>query len=71
MSSRAGSLDANLLLRLLLKDIPAQHQAVFRLVNQAVEPFAVADIAIVEVVFVLEETTILPDLKLPKLSPVC
>ena len=54
MQHIAGSLDANVLLRLLLNDIPTQHQAAKRLLEQTPGQFAVADIAIVEVVFVLQ-----------------
>lgn len=48
-----GSLDTNALLRLLLKDIPEQHQAIKELLTKG-GVFSVADIAIVELVFVLE-----------------
>jgi len=50
----AGSLDANVLLRLLLNDIPKQHQAVANLFDTAPGQFDVADTAVIEVVFVLE-----------------
>ena len=49
-----GSLDANVLLRLLLNDIPSQHSAAEALLNKAKGQLAVADTAIIEVVFVLE-----------------
>ena len=51
--SFAGSLDTNVLLRLLLNDLPAQHQATLRLFQQAQKPMIVADVAMIEVVFVL------------------
>jgi predicted nucleic-acid-binding protein len=54
MAVFSGSLDANVLLRLLLNDISDQHQAVLRLLGTARGQFAVADIAVVEVAFVLE-----------------
>lgn len=54
MTEFAGSLDANVLLRLLLNDIPDQHMAVEALFRQASGQFAVADTAIIEVAFVLE-----------------
>ncbi len=54
MAGFAGSLDANVLLRLLLNDVPEQHEAVVRLFEKAPEQFAVADTAVIEVVFVLE-----------------
>lgn len=50
----AGSLDTNALLRLLLNDVPEQHTAVKRVVSQADSPLEVADIAIIEIVFVLQ-----------------
>jgi predicted nucleic-acid-binding protein len=53
MSTLAGSLDANTLLRLILNDIPEQHSAVASLVQKARGQFAVADTAIIEIVFVL------------------
>jgi predicted nucleic-acid-binding protein len=48
-----GSLDTNALLRLLLNDIPEQHQAIKELLAKG-SFFSVADIAIIELVFVLE-----------------
>ena len=53
MAQLAGSLDANVLLRLLLNDITAQHQAVVKLLNDHQNQFGIADTAIIEVVFVL------------------
>lgn len=50
----SGSLDTNALLRLLLNDIADQHQAVKKLLTTTSGQLAVADIAIVELVFVLE-----------------
>ena len=52
--SLSGSLDANALLRLLLNDIPEQHKATKKLLASAPTPLAVADIAVIELVFVLE-----------------
>lgn len=54
MAAFAGSLDANVLLRLVLNDVPDQHAAVELLFEKASGQFAVADTAIIEVVFVLE-----------------
>jgi len=48
-----GSLDTNALLRLLLCDIQEQHNAVEALLAQTKKQLAVADIAIIELVFVL------------------
>lgn len=50
----AGSLDTNVLLRLLLQDVPDQHDAVVDLLSRTNGQFEVADTAIIEVVFVLE-----------------
>ena len=50
----AGSLDANVLLRLLLNDVPDQHEAVEALFRKSSRQFAVADTAVIEVAFVLE-----------------
>lgn len=52
-SSIAGSLDANVVLRLLLNDIPEQVEAIDQLFLTASGPFHVADTALIEVVFVL------------------
>jgi predicted nucleic-acid-binding protein len=54
MTVSAGSLDANVLLRLLLNDVADQHQAVVKLFERSVGKFSVADTAIIEIVFVLE-----------------
>lgn len=53
MSGRAGSLDANALLRLILNDVPAQAAAVAALVNNPQRIYAVADLAVVEVEYAL------------------
>ena len=53
MPKLAGSLDANLLLRLLLNDVPEQHAQAVKLVNGSSRQLVVADIAIIELVFVL------------------
>jgi predicted nucleic-acid-binding protein len=78
MRDLAGSLDTNVLLRLLLKDQPEQHQAVLALLDNSSGSFEVADTAIIEVAFVLERnygftrTAIAEDIgsltMLPKLS---
>jgi predicted nucleic-acid-binding protein len=54
MVALAGSLDANVLLRLLLNDLPDQHQAVIKLFQNTSGQFNVSDTAIMETVFVLE-----------------
>jgi predicted nucleic acid-binding protein len=48
-----GSLDANVVLRLLLNDVPDQHAAAVALVESADAPFVVSDVAVIEVVFAL------------------
>lgn len=48
----SGSLDANVLLRLLLRDVPEQHQAAIDLLARAGR-LSVADAALIEVIFVL------------------
>ncbi|VAZ83843.1 tRNA(fMet)-specific endonuclease VapC [Mycobacterium persicum] len=48
-----GSLDANVVLRLLLNDVPDQHAAAVALLESADAPFVVSDFAIIEVVFAL------------------
>lgn len=48
----SGSLDANILLRLLLDDVPHQHAAAIRLLADGGR-FAVSDTALIEVNFVL------------------
>lgn len=53
MTALAGSLDANVLLRLLLNDVPAQHRAALALLDNARGQLAITDTAIIEVVFVL------------------
>jgi predicted nucleic-acid-binding protein len=62
MAASAGSLDANVLLRLLLNDIPAQHAAVEALFQKVRGQFAVADTAVIEVIFVLERHYTFPRL---------
>lgn len=53
MSRSAGSLDTNVLLRLLLNDVPDQHRLALELFHGTTDQFAVSDTAIIEVVFVL------------------
>jgi predicted nucleic-acid-binding protein len=49
----AGSLDANVVLRLLLNDIPEQRILAKNLLKSSNNQFSVADAAFVEIVFVL------------------
>lgn len=53
MAKYTGSFDTNVLLRLLLNDIAEQHTATKGLLDQADNQFAVADTAIIELVFAL------------------
>lgn len=55
MMGFAGSVDTNVLLRLLLRDIPEQHKAALELVQKADGQLVVADVAIIEMVFVLHK----------------
>jgi predicted nucleic acid-binding protein len=50
----AASLDTNCLLRWLLGDVPEQTEAVTELLDSG-QTFVVADVAIIEVIFVLEK----------------
>jgi len=54
MANYTGSFDTNVLLRLLLNDIPEQHTATKKLLGEANYQFAIADTAIIELVFVLD-----------------
>lgn len=54
MTKFTGSLDTNVLLRLLLDDIPEQHTAAKKLIGQTTNQFAVADTVIIELVFALD-----------------
>lgn len=54
MANYSGSFDTNVLLRLLLNDIPEQHAATKKLLHQATKQFSIADTAIIELVFVLD-----------------
>lgn len=53
MPAFGGSLDANVVLGLLLNDVPDQHAAAVTLVESADAPFVVSDVAVIEVVFAL------------------
>lgn len=54
MKGSLGSLDANILLRLVLNDVADQHKMALRLVDGSDGHFEVADTAFIEVAFVLE-----------------
>jgi len=54
MTNLSGSIDTNILLRLLLNDVPEQHIAAKELFRHFPNPVAVADTAVIELVFVLE-----------------
>lgn len=53
MSGFTGSLDANIILRFMLRDVPTQYELVARLLRSTEKQFAVADTALIEVAFVL------------------
>lgn len=53
MAELTGSLDTNVVLRLLLNDISEQHEAIKKLMEQAINQFVVADTVIIELVFAL------------------
>ena len=53
MTAVSGSLDANVLLRLIIRDVPAQSHAALNLIEHG-QRFLVADTAVIETVFVLE-----------------
>jgi predicted nucleic-acid-binding protein len=53
MAENGGSLDANVLLRLLVRDVPQQTAAASNLLKRS-RRFHVADIAVIETVFALE-----------------
>ena len=59
MVKNSPSLDTNCLLRWVLKDIPEEAQSVQRLLGSGLD-FYVADVAITEVVYVLEKVYSLP-----------
>src|SRR5262245_32190498 len=50
----AGSLDTNVLVRLLVNDRAREHQAVLRVLQSTDRQFAIADAAMIELAFVLE-----------------
>jgi len=54
MALYSGSLDANVLLRLLLNDEPKQHAAAEALFAKNTRLFAVADITLMQLIFALE-----------------
>ena len=53
MPGAVGSLDANILLRLLLNDVADQHDAAVQLIQGSAGQLVISDIAILELVFVL------------------
>ena len=54
MTNFNGSVDTNILLRLLLNDVPEQHIAAKELIQKPSGQVSVADTAVIEFVFVLE-----------------
>jgi predicted nucleic-acid-binding protein len=63
---RTSSLDANILLRLLMPDLPAQTERALALIEQGGQ-FQVADTAVIETIFVLERFYEIPR---PELSAI-
>jgi predicted nucleic-acid-binding protein len=56
MIESAGSLDTNVLLRLFLNDVPTQHKSAVELFEKSNGFFAVADTAVIELVFILQRS---------------
>ena len=53
MAKSSGSLDANVLVRLIIRDLPEQSDQALKLIAQG-ERFHVADTALIELIFALE-----------------
>jgi len=53
MTKTQGSLDVNVILRLLVNDVPEQYLAAKKLLTNAKDQLAVSDTALIEVAFVL------------------
>jgi predicted nucleic-acid-binding protein len=54
MPASNGSLDTNVVLRLLVKDLPEQHHLARKLVSRPDAQFIVVDTVVIEIVFVLQ-----------------
>ena len=66
MSDIGGSLDANVLLRLIVRDVPNHTAAALKLLNKP-QRYHVADVAIIETIFVLERYYEIPRLEIAEL----
>ena len=53
MSKYTGSLDTNVAMRILLNDIPRQHEKSLKLVEDSRKKFLVSDTVIIEIVYAL------------------
>jgi predicted nucleic-acid-binding protein len=60
MTQYNGSLDTNILLRLITLDIPEQHEAVVKLLHKPNAKFFVGDVAFIETAFVLSRNYEMP-----------
>ena len=65
-SSVSGSLDANVILRLILRDVPKLSDAAFDLISKG-HHFHVADTAVIETVFALERYYDVPRLEIAEI----
>lgn len=54
MSKFAGSLDTNIVLRLILGDVPSHRAKAKKLLDSTTQQFAVADTVLIEAAFVME-----------------
>jgi predicted nucleic acid-binding protein len=64
MANNIESLDTNILLRLFLADIPSEYEKAKTLISKTDRDFDVADLAITEMVYVLEKQKRLPRRKI-------
>jgi predicted nucleic-acid-binding protein len=62
----SGSLDANVILRLILRDVPKLSDAAFDLISKG-HYFHIADIAVIETVFALERYYDIPRLEITEI----
>lgn len=65
MTKRGGSLDTNVLLRLILADIPSQYAAALELFESGTQ-LEIADTAVIEAVYALNEYYLAPRGKIQK-----
>lgn len=65
MTKRGGSLDTNVLLRLILADIPAQYAAALELFESGAQ-LEISDTAVIEAMYALNEYYSIPRIKIQK-----